>query len=107
MSASITAILRLRGIPVAIAARPVRRGSVNRSSLTSPASLLHTGSSGKTVTTGVKGLDEADIRNSTPNHEQVAVLDGLGVDASDAAANAASSGLKEQNVEYLKKGRRK
>lgn len=78
----------------------------SRSSLTSPASRFHTGSSGKTVTIGIKGLDESDIRNSTPNREQVAVLDTLAVGASDASAHAVSSGLREQNVAYLKQGRR-
>jgi hypothetical protein len=80
--------------------------SLNRSNVTSPASLLHTGSSGKTVTTGVKGLDESDIRGSTPDQAQVAQLETLAVDPSEAASHAASSGLKEQNVEYLKGGRR-
>ena len=86
------------------AATPPR--TVTRSSLTAPASLFHTGSSGKTVTTGVKGLDETDIRNSTPDLQQVAALDALAVDGTEAANNAASSGLKEQSVEYLKGGRR-
>ncbi len=72
----------------------------------SPASLLHTGSSGKTVTTGIKGLDEADIRNASANPQQVEQLDTLAVDAAEASAHAASSGLKEQTVEYLKKGRK-
>ena len=80
--------------------------SVSRSNLTSPTSLLHTGSSGKTVTTGVKGLDESNIRNSTPDLAQVAELETLAVDASNAATNATSSGLQEQSVEYLKGGRR-
>ena len=72
----------------------------------SRSNLLHTGSSGKTVTTGVKGLDESNIRNSTPDEAQVAALDALAVDGTEAASHATSSGLKEQNVEYLKGGRR-
>jgi hypothetical protein len=80
--------------------------NVSRSSLTSPGSMLHTGSSGKTVTTGVKGLDESSIRGSSPDEAQVAELETLAVDPADAASNAASSGLHEQSVEYLKGGRR-
>ena len=62
---------------------------------------LHTGSSGKTVTTGVKGLDESNIRGSTPDEAQVAQLEALAVDPAEAASHAASSGLKEQSVSYL------
>ena len=67
----------------------------------SSAARLRTGSSGKTVTTGVKGLDESNIRGSTPDEAQVAQLEALGVDPSEAASHAASSGLKEQSVQYL------
>lgn len=68
------------------------------------ASLLHTGSSGKTVTTGVKGIGEEDIRNASPNPVQVAALATLAVDPAEATANARQSGLKENKVEYLGKG---
>ena len=98
--------IRLEAAHPALGSSTSAPRSVSRSNLTSPGSLLHTGSSGKTVTTGVKGLDESNIRNSTPDQAQVAALDGLGVDGSEAASHAASSGLKEQNVEYLKGGRR-
>ena len=84
----------------------VRLEVASRSGSASSSSQFHTGSTGRTVTTGVKGLDESDIRNSTPNREQVAVLDSLADGASDASAHAVSSGLREQNVEYLNKGRR-
>jgi hypothetical protein len=66
---------------------------------------LRTGSSGKTVTTGVKGLDESNIRGSTPDEAQVAQLETLAVDPSEAASHAASSGLQEQSVAYLKGSR--
>jgi hypothetical protein len=82
-------------------------GSPPALSLNNPASLLRTGSSGKTVTTGVKGMDEEDIRNATPNLAELAVLDSLEVDAADARANAQKSSLKESSVDYLDKGRRK
>lgn len=79
--------------------------SLSRGSAPSSGSLLRTGSSGKTVTTGVKGLDESNIRGSTPDEAQVAALDALAVDSTEAASHAASSGLKEQSVEYLKGSR--
>ncbi len=66
-------------------------------------SLLQTGSSGRTVTTGVKGMDEEDIRNSTPNYQELTLLETLGVDAADARASAAKNNLKERSVAYLDK----
>lgn len=75
--------------------------------LSSAAALFRTGSSGKTVTTGVKGMDEADIRNATPNPAQLAQLDTLAPNAADARANAMQSGLHESAVTYLKKGKGK
>jgi hypothetical protein len=72
-----------------------------------PLAGLRTGSSGRTVTTGVKGMDEEDIRNSTPDYGELAELDGLGVAAADARTNAQRSKLAENTVEYLDKGRKK
>jgi hypothetical protein len=69
-----------------------------------PLTALQTGSSGRTVTTGVKGMSEEDIRNATPDFEQVGLLDQLGVDAADARANAQKANLKENTVNYLDKG---
>lgn len=66
---------------------------------------LRTGSSGRTVTTGVKGLDENDIRNSTPDMAQVAQLSSLAVSPAEARDNAARSNLQEQQVAYLDRGK--
>jgi SH3 domain-containing protein len=67
-----------------------------------PASLLRTGSSGTTVTTGVKGIDDENIRNATVNYAEVDQLRTLGVDDAEARANAEKSSLKESSLEYLK-----
>ena len=77
------------------------------SNVSSLSSMLRTGSSGKTVTTGVKGMDEEDIRNSTPNYEELTLLEGLGVDAEAARAEAAKRPLTARKVDYLGKGRGK
>lgn len=90
--------VRMQGAAGAPAAKP-KSGGI--------ASLLHTGSSGKTVTTGVKGLGEEDIRNASPNPVQVATLATLAVPAAEATAYARQSGLKENSVEYLKGGKGK
>ena len=70
-----------------------------------PLSLLRTGSSGRTVTTGVKGMDEEDIRNATPDYAELELLGTLAVNADEARANAVKSSLKENTVDYLDKGR--
>lgn len=71
------------------------------------ASLLRTGSSGRTVTTGIKGLGEEDIRNATPDMGEVQELAALAVDPAEASANAQQNGLKEHDVAHLKNGGRK
>lgn len=73
-------------------------------SATSPASAsqLHTGSRGRTVTTGVKGMDEADIRASSIDLEQLAILTTLAIEPAVASDHAAKQGIKENQVEYLK-----
>jgi hypothetical protein len=75
-------------------------------SSSSRSSLFSTGSSGKTVTTGIKGLDEENIRSATVDTAQVAALAALAVEPAQAAANAKASGLKENSLEYLKKGQK-
>jgi hypothetical protein len=69
----------------------------------SPASLFRTGSSGTTVTTGVKGIGEEDIQKAAPDPAQLAALATLAVPDSEAAANARQSGLQENKVDYLDK----
>ena len=68
---------------------------------------LRTGSSGKTVTTGVKGLGEEDLRNASVNFAELDKLGALAVDPGEATAIAGKSGLKESQVEYLGKGSKK
>lgn len=70
-----------------------------------PLSLLQTGSSGRTVTTGVKGMDEEDIRNATPDYAELELLGTLAVQADDARANALKNSLKENTIDYLDKAR--
>jgi hypothetical protein len=67
------------------------------------ASLLRTGSSGKTVTTGIKGVNEEDIKNATVNYAELQRLGTLAVPPAEASANAQQSGLKESKVAYLNK----
>jgi len=71
------------------------------------ASLLRTNSSGATVTTGIKGLGEEDLRNAAPDPAQVAMLAAMSVPASEASGNARASGLVEHSVDYLDQKKKK
>lgn len=94
-------VLNLRLEPGA--ARPGGAGPSGGSG--NPLSLLQTGSSGRTVTTGVKGMDETDIQNATPDYAELELLGTLAENADAARANAVKSNLKENTVDYLDKGR--
>jgi uncharacterized protein YgiM (DUF1202 family) len=65
------------------------------------ASLLRTNSSGRTVTTGIKGMGEEDLRKASIDPAQVAKLAALPVSPAEASANASASGLVEHPVGYL------
>ncbi len=96
--------LRLEG--AGAAASPGNSGErPSVGSLRNPASLLRTGSSGRTVTTGVKGLDEENIRNASVDLQQVEALAALAATPDDARQKAATSKLAESQVDYLKKGK--
>lgn len=100
--------LRLAGAGAApgAAASPGNSGErPSVGSLSNPASLLRTGSSGRTVTTGVKGLDEENIRNASVDLQQVEALAALAATPDDARQKAATSKLAESQVDYLKKGK--
>jgi len=78
-------------------------GGGRSSDLMASASLLRTGSAGKTVTTGVKGLGEEDLRNATVNLAELNKLSTFAVDPPEATANAQKSRLKENQIDYLTK----
>ncbi len=100
-------MLNIRMGTVAAAGEKAKAKKPAAGSHGSPPSLLRTGSSGKTVTTGVKGLDEEDIRNATVDKAQLEELKALAVEPAEADADARQAGLKESSVEYFKKGGRK
>lgn len=66
---------------------------------------LRTGSTGRTVATGVKGLDEVDIKNASIDGAQLARLDAFGASDAEARQQAGRNNLKEANVAYLKPGK--
>ena len=66
---------------------------------------LRTGSTGRTVATGVKGLDEADIRSASLDRGQLAQLELLGVTDDAAKQYGSRNQLKESLIAYLKPGK--
>jgi uncharacterized protein YgiM (DUF1202 family) len=76
------------------------------SGLKSLFSVARTGSSGRTVTTGVRGLDKEDIKNAKPNPEEVKKLAGFAASRSDAEKFAAGNPkLATQKIDYLQAGK--
>lgn len=65
-----------------------------------------TGSSGNTVSTGVKGLSPDKLRNAGSAPSEVAMLDQLAVGPDDARSFATSASLEAHQVDYLKSDRR-
>ena len=70
-----------------------------------PTAALRTGSTGRTVATGVKGLDEAEIRGASLDRAQLAQLEQLGVGDDAAKQYASQNKLTESTVAYLKPGK--
>jgi hypothetical protein len=72
------------------------------SGLKSLFSVARTGSSGTTVTTGVRGLDKEQIQNAKPNPEEVKKLAVFAATKADAERMAADKPqLKNQKIDYL------
>lgn len=80
----------------------IRSGSTtqsnNFSGIGSLAKVAKTGSSGNTVTTGVKGLSEEGIKNAKPDPKELAKLEQLGISKAEAQRYATQEHLKAQKV---------
>lgn len=63
-----------------------------------------TGSSGSTVTTGVRGLSEEQLKNTKPNPQELQEAKGNAAKPGDAKRFAADGNLKAQHIDYLKGG---
>ena len=63
-------------------------------------SAARTGSSGTTVTTGVRGLDADQIKTAGPNDAELKKLQGFSADRQAASSFAASGKLQAQKVDY-------
>lgn len=64
--------------------------------------VARSGSSGTQVTTGVRGLDENDLRTARPNPAELKKLQGYAESKQASSGFAESGKLKAQRVEYPK-----
>lgn len=78
----------------------------NESGIGSLFSLARTGSTGSTVTTGVRGLSEGQLKNAKPNPAELARMRQFSASRADAERYAASEQLAPNRVEYLPVGRK-
>ena len=58
------------------------------------------GSGNIAVTTGIRGLDQNDLRNAKPNPEELQRLEALGVEPAEAQAYAAQRGLQRRSIPF-------
>lgn len=72
------------------------------SGLAQAVNVARTGASGTQVTTGVRGLDEADINTARPNPAELKKLEGYAESKDGSSRFAESGGLKARRVEYPK-----
>lgn len=79
-------------------------GQSGDSGINAVASLFKTGSSGNTVSTGVKGLSETQLKNAQPNPEEAKRLDKYKNTNADARSFAQQGKLSAQQVDYLQAG---
>ncbi|MDP2227075.1 MAG: SH3 domain-containing protein [Moraxellaceae bacterium] len=81
----------------------VRTGSGQRgdAGIGAVASVFKTGSSGNTVSTGVKGLSAEELAAATPNPAEAAKLEPLMVDDTRARQFATQGKLAAQTLEFL------
>ncbi|WP_373975637.1 SH3 domain-containing protein [Chitinibacter sp. SCUT-21] len=76
----------------------VRTSSGTSSSNNALANVIKTGSSGKTVTTGVKGLSAEQINNAVPNPAEMRKMATFAASPSDAQRTALANNLSKNTV---------
>ncbi len=78
-----------------------RRGDSGLGALFNVAS---TGRSGSTVTTGIRGLSEEQLKNTKPNPQELQAAKRYAVSRDEAQRFAAEGKLRAQSVDYLEGG---
>ena len=81
------------------------RGKRGDSGLGALFNIASTGKSGSTVTTGVRGLSEEQLKNTKPDPQALQAAKRNAVSAQEARRFAAEGKLEAQSVDYLSGGR--
>ncbi|HUW25041.1 MAG TPA: SH3 domain-containing protein [Gallionella sp.] len=63
--------------------------------------VVSTGSSGSSVTTGVRGLSEENLKNAHPNPQALQTMQGYAASKKDAIDFAKTGKLNSQQIDYL------
>lgn len=79
-----------------------KSGDYGLSSLFNLGRKSRTASNGVTVTTGIRGLSEEELKNAQPNPQAVDKMDGFASNKSAGEKFAAKAKLKSQQIDYLK-----
>jgi hypothetical protein len=85
-----------------VSSQPTARTSGAREELEAAARVA-TGRAGKgnvAVTTGIRGLDEKQLREAKPDTEELERMESLGAQPADAQAHAERHGLERRQVPY-------
>ncbi|PKO90973.1 MAG: ligand-binding protein SH3 [Betaproteobacteria bacterium HGW-Betaproteobacteria-1] len=93
--------LKMTAVKLGTAAASQEKSGNGLSTLVNLATTGRSGSSGVTVTTGVRGLGQEDLKNAQPNPEAVKKMESFAAARNETAAFASSAKLQSQTVEYL------
>lgn len=93
--------LKMTAVKLGTAAATPGKSGNSLSTLVNLATTGRSGSSGVTVTTGVRGLGQEELKNAQPDHEAVNRMSSFTAARNEAAAFAAGAKLQSQTLEYL------
>lgn len=93
--------LKMTAVKLGTAAATPGKSGNSLSTLVNLATTGRSGSSGVTVTTGVRGLGQEELKNAQPDHEAVSRMSSFTSAKNEAAAFAAGAKLQSQTLEYL------
>lgn len=93
--------LKMTAVKLGTTAATQEKGANGLSTLVNLATTGRSGSSGVTVTTGVRGLGQEDLKNAQPNPEAVKKMESFTAARNETAAFASGAKLQSQTLEYL------
>lgn len=93
--------LKLTAVKLGGAATGKGKGAGGLGTLFNLATTGRSGSSGVTVTTGVRGLGQEELKNAQPDQEAVKKMDSFAGAKNEAASFATGGKLQSQTIDYL------